>query len=83
MTYKLTKTQFNNYKYYKKINNGLNYLYRFKQYRSKGGKKMLEFLANLLSGAATASTATPYTPWFIFDEPECPEKYYKIYHCFY
>ncbi len=35
---------------------------------------MLEFLANLLSGAATASTATPYTLWFVFDEPECPEE---------
>lgn len=35
---------------------------------------MLEMLANLLSGAATASTATPYTVWFIFDEPECPSE---------
>lgn len=35
---------------------------------------MLELLANLLSGVATASTVTPYTYWFIFDEPECPEE---------
>lgn len=34
---------------------------------------MLEMLANLLSGAATASSTTPYTVWFFFDEPECPE----------
>lgn len=34
---------------------------------------MLEMLANLLSGAATASSATPYTVWLFFDEPECPE----------
>ena len=35
---------------------------------------MLEMLANLLSGVATASTATPYTVLFISDEPECPEE---------
>lgn len=35
---------------------------------------MLEMLANLLSGVATASTATPYTPWLFWDEPECPEE---------
>lgn len=35
---------------------------------------MLEMLANLLSGVATASTATPYTVLFIFDEPQCPEE---------
>ncbi len=34
---------------------------------------MLEMLANLLSGAATASSATPYTIWFFWNEPECPE----------
>ena len=34
---------------------------------------MLEMLANLLSGAATASSATLYTVWLFFDEPECPE----------
>ena len=32
------------------------------------------FLANLLSGFASASTATPYTLWFFYDEPECPEE---------
>ena len=35
---------------------------------------MLEILANLLSGVATASVGTPYTPWFFWDEPECPEE---------
>lgn len=35
---------------------------------------MLEMLANLLSGVATASTATPYTPWLFLDEPTCPEE---------
>lgn len=35
---------------------------------------MLEMLANLLGGVATASTTTPYTLWFFFDEPECPEE---------
>ena len=34
---------------------------------------MLEMLANLLSGAATASSATPYTIRFFWNEPECPE----------
>lgn len=34
----------------------------------------MEILANLLSGAATKSTATPFTLWFIMDEPECPEE---------
>jgi len=34
----------------------------------------MEFLANLLSGIATASSGTPYTLWMIYDEPECPEE---------
>ena len=34
---------------------------------------MLEMLANLLSGAATEASATPYTFCLFFDEPECPE----------
>ena len=33
----------------------------------------MEFLANLISGAAEKATAAPYTLWLIFDEPECPE----------
>jgi len=33
----------------------------------------MEFLANLLSGAAEASSST-FTFWFLFDEPECPEE---------
>lgn len=33
----------------------------------------MEFLANLLSGAATAASST-FTVWFIYDEPECPEE---------
>ncbi len=33
----------------------------------------MEFLANLLSGAATATTST-FTWWLTFDEPECPEE---------
>lgn len=48
---------------------------RFKQnIVVKEVRKVLELLANLLSGVATASTATPYTPWLFFDEPECPEE---------
>ena len=34
---------------------------------------MLEFLAKI--GLATAST--PYTLWYYFDEPECPESLIK------
>ncbi len=34
----------------------------------------MEFLANLLSGAATASTESSATLWLIMDEPECPEE---------
>ena len=35
---------------------------------------MLEMLASLLSGVATASIGDARTMWFIFDEPECPEE---------
>lgn len=34
----------------------------------------MEFLANLLSGAATSASATSFTILLIFDEPECPEE---------
>ena len=34
----------------------------------------MEFLANLLGNVATASAITPYTFWFIWDEPECSEE---------
>lgn len=34
---------------------------------------MLELLASLLSGAATASVGDTRTSWFVYDEPECPE----------
>ena len=34
---------------------------------------MLEMLANLLSGVATASIGDARTPWFVWDEPEYPE----------
>lgn len=43
------------------------------KFRSKGGKKM-EFLANLLSKVAEEGSATPYTMFWIFEEPECPEE---------
>lgn len=33
----------------------------------------MEFLANLLSGAATAASSS-FTVWLIMDEPECPEE---------
>lgn len=33
----------------------------------------MEFLANLLSKTAEASTSN-FTIWMIFDEPECPEE---------
>ena len=34
---------------------------------------MLEMLANLLSGTATAAVGEARTWWFFYDEPECPE----------
>lgn len=34
---------------------------------------MLEMLASLLSGAATASIGDARTIWLTYDEPECPE----------
>ncbi len=34
---------------------------------------MLEMLAGLLSGVATASVGDARTVWFVWDEPECPE----------
>jgi len=34
----------------------------------------MEFLANLLSGAATSASASTFTYWLVFDEPECPEE---------
>ncbi len=34
---------------------------------------MLEMLASLLSGAATASVGDARTIWLTYDEPECPE----------
>ena len=34
----------------------------------------MEFLANLLSSAALNVTGDARTPWFFFDEPECPEE---------
>lgn len=33
----------------------------------------MEFLANLLSGVATAASSN-FTMLFVFDEPECPEE---------
>ena len=33
----------------------------------------MEFLANILSETAEASSST-FTLWFFFDEPECPEE---------
>lgn len=33
----------------------------------------MEFLANLLSGAATAASSN-FTMLVIYDEPECPEE---------
>ena len=35
---------------------------------------MLEMLANLLSGAATASVGDARTLWVFYDEPTCPEE---------
>ncbi len=34
----------------------------------------MEFLANLLSCAAIKTSVTPFTAWFWYDEPECPEE---------
>lgn len=34
----------------------------------------MSFLANLLSGAAESASATPFTLFFFWDEPECPEE---------
>ena len=36
----------------------------------------MNFLANILAGIATASASegSPYSVWFIWDEPECPEE---------
>ena len=34
---------------------------------------MLEMLASLLSGAATASVGDARTIWLTYNEPECPE----------
>lgn len=36
----------------------------------------MSVLANILAGIATASAAegTTYSPWWLFDEPECPEE---------
>ncbi len=33
----------------------------------------MEFLANLLSGAATSASSS-FTLWYALDEPECPEE---------
>ena len=47
---------------------------RFKQnIVVKEVEKVLELLASLLSGAATASVGDSRTLWFFYDEPECPE----------
>ncbi len=34
----------------------------------------MEFLANLLSSAATSVSSSNFTMLFILDEPECPEE---------
>ena len=34
---------------------------------------MLEMLASLVSGAASASVGDARTIWLTYDEPECPE----------
>ncbi len=34
----------------------------------------MKTLANLLSGAAKSTTSSTHTPWFVYDEPECPEE---------
>ena len=34
----------------------------------------MEFLANILSGAAVNASADTRTAWLVFDEPNCPEE---------
>lgn len=34
----------------------------------------MEFLANILSGAATSVSSNAFTVLVVFDEPECPEE---------
>lgn len=34
----------------------------------------MEFLANLLSKTAEEGSASPFTAFWIWDEPECPEE---------
>lgn len=34
----------------------------------------MEFIANLLSGAAVSASASKFTMMLVFDEPECPEE---------
>ncbi len=34
----------------------------------------MEFLASLLSGAATAASTSNRTVWLVLDEPNCPEE---------
>ncbi len=34
----------------------------------------MEFLANLLSSAATSVSSSNFTVMLVFDEPECPEE---------
>lgn len=33
----------------------------------------MEFVSNIISKIAE-STVSTFTPWFLFDEPECPEE---------
>lgn len=33
----------------------------------------MEFISKVISGIAE-STASTFTAWFLFDEPECPEE---------
>ena len=35
---------------------------------------MLEMLASLLSGTATAAVGDARTWWLVWDEPQCPEE---------
>ncbi len=34
----------------------------------------MEFLANILSSTAVELSSTARTPWFFWDEPNCPEE---------
>lgn len=34
----------------------------------------MQFLANLLSEAASSASSDSRTLWFVMDEPECPEE---------